>query len=259
MAEPVEKVEKAARQGEGEACALAREPAAARVRQLILSRILDGVYRPGARLVELPLARELAISQTPVREALRQLEAVGIVRTEPWRGTRVREVSEREMREAYQVRAALEQLAARLAAPRLAGRVEGLRRRVAELRAAARARDIERYARNDVPFHRAIIEASGNSILLRTWESLNFEVRTRVHLARGHSDLAAVADAHQAVVDALAEGDGRTAGKLLRRQAEFAIPLEECMKPAPESAAGAIATATDAQDRASGRPPRRTR
>lgn len=256
MAEPVERVE---RQGEGEGCALAREPAAARVRQLILARILDGVYPPGARLVELRLARELAISQTPVREALRQLEAVGIVRTEPWRGTRVREVSEREMREAYQVRAALEQLAARLAAPRFAGRVDGLRRRVAELRAAARAGDIERYARNDVPFHRAILEASGNSILLRTWEALNFEVRTRVHLARGHSDLAAVAEAHQAVVDALAEGDGRTAGKLLRRQAEAAIPLEECITPPLDRPGRTLATAASAEDRASARPPRRTR
>ncbi len=224
MAEAIDKPE---RPRDGEGCALARESTTARVRQLILTRILDGVYPPGARLVELRLARELATSQTPVREALRQLEAVGIVRTEPWRGTRVREVSEREMREAYQVRAVLEQLAARLAAPRLAGRVEPLRRRVAELRAAARAHDLERYARHDVPFHRAILEASGNAILLRTWESLNFEVRTRVHLARGNSDLVAVAESHQAVVDALAAGDGRTAGKLLRRQAEAASPIED--------------------------------
>lgn len=248
MAEPIGKAE---RPREGAGCALTREPAAARVRQLILARILAGVYPPGARLVELRLARELAISQTPVREALRQLEAVGIVRTEPWRGTRVREVSEREMREAYQVRAVLEQLAARLAAPRLDGRVEPLRRRVAELRAAARARDREGYARHDVPFHRAILEASGNAILLRTWESLNFEVRTRVHLARGHADLVAVADAHQAVVDALAAGDGRAAGKLLRRQAEAAIPREDGAAPPADAAAP--------RDREASRAPRRAR
>ena len=82
-----------------------------RVRWTILERIMDGTYQPGERLKELTLAREFRVSQAPVREALRKLEAIGVVRSEPYRGARVRELSPTELRDAYQLRGILEQAA----------------------------------------------------------------------------------------------------------------------------------------------------
>ena len=64
-----------------------------------------------------------------------------------------------------------------------------------------------------------IVEASGNSVLLRVWESLDVEARARITLARLSIDLRAAADSHQAIVDALARGDGRAAGRLLKEHA----------------------------------------
>ena len=76
------------------------------VKELLLERILVGVYRPGDRLVETRIAQELGTSQAPVREALRDLELLRFVESEPFRGARVREVSAEELAEIYPVRAA---------------------------------------------------------------------------------------------------------------------------------------------------------
>src|SRR5438874_12015375 len=89
------------------------------VRDLLLDRIVAGEYPPGARLVETRIAQELGVSQAPVREALRDLEQLGCIVHEPFRGCSVRAFSADELIEAFPVRAALEALAARLAAERI--------------------------------------------------------------------------------------------------------------------------------------------
>src|SRR5215210_5808452 len=96
------------------------------IKDVLIQRILDGVYAPGERIVEIRVAEELGVSQAPVREALRELEILRLVVSEPFRGARVRGVRPEEIAEIYPVRAALEEVAARAAAPRLAGRVEPL-------------------------------------------------------------------------------------------------------------------------------------
>ena len=82
------------------------------VRRTLTERILAGHYKPGDRLVELQIARELGTSQGSVREALRELEASRLVESEPRRGTRVRVVSLKELQDAYFARGILEQAAA---------------------------------------------------------------------------------------------------------------------------------------------------
>ena len=140
------------------------------IKRLLLARILDGTYQPGDRLLELPIAHELNVSQGPVREALRELEALRLVESKTYRGTRVRGVNAREMREAYQVRAVLEEMASHLAGDAFKGNAAALRTEVNALRKAAKARDPEAYASHNLKLHRLIVEASGNAVLLRLWE-----------------------------------------------------------------------------------------
>src|SRR5262249_33739473 len=83
---------------------ITRVPLREQVKELVLERILDGSYAPGERLVETRIAQELGTSQAPVREALRDLEVLRFVESEPFRGARVREVSEEELAEIYPVR-----------------------------------------------------------------------------------------------------------------------------------------------------------
>ena len=148
----------------------------------LTNRILNGQYQPGDRLIELHIAKEFGASQGSVREALRELEASWLVESEPNRGTRVRVVSRREMREAYLCRGVLEQAAASGAAKVFKGRVEPLRAEVAELLQAAVDGSVADQAAHVYAFHHQVVAASGNGVLLRLWESLVFDIRVRIRL-----------------------------------------------------------------------------
>jgi DNA-binding GntR family transcriptional regulator len=189
---------------------------AERVKQDLLRRIMNGELAPGARLVELQIAKELNTSQGPVREALCELEGLELVVTEPYKGTRVREVTAEDIREAYMVRAILEELAGQLAALHFRGSVAVLNKAATAILKAAQKKDIATYARHDMHFHRLIVEGAGNRILLRTWNSLAFEVRLQMWLSKGNIDLMVVQEAHWKIIDALEQGDGQRAGELLR-------------------------------------------
>src|SRR3954470_4779498 len=91
----------------------------ATVKRLVLDRIVHGHYRPGERIVEVKLAKELGVSQSPLREGLREPAAVGIVTIHPRRGARVRMPSAKELADVSVVRAEVDALAARLAAGRV--------------------------------------------------------------------------------------------------------------------------------------------
>ena len=189
---------------------------AERVKQDLLRRIMNGELAPGARLVELQIAKELNTSQGPVREALCELEGLELVVTEPYKGTRVREVTAEDIREAYMVRAILEELAGQLAALHFRGSVAVLNKAATAILKAAQKKDIATYARHDMHFHRLIVEGAGIRILLRTWNSLAFEVRLQMWLSKGNIDLMVVQEAHWKIIDALEQGDGQRAGELLR-------------------------------------------
>lgn len=190
----------------------------------LTERILSGAYQPGERLVELRIAREFSASQGSVREALRELEASRLVESTPHRGTRVRVVSPREMREAYLVRGVLEQAAAAGAARKFKGGVAPLRIEVAALLAAAERGATAEQAAHVYAFHHQIVAASENSVLLRLWESLAFEVRIRVRIALGDIAMATVAASYERIVAALDRGDARTAGRWLKAHAEAYAP-----------------------------------
>lgn len=188
----------------------------AQVKRILSERILSGELAPGTRLRELHLASDFKLSQSPVREALRELETMGLVRTEPYKGTSVREVTKTDLRDAYIVRAALEELSGRLAASTLKGNVEHLRKMAAEIRKAAIANDIAHYVKFDVAFHRSIVEATRNQVLLRSWDALGFEIRMQIRLANSTLNLAEVQKEHWPIIDSLEQGEGRKAGKLLQ-------------------------------------------
>jgi DNA-binding GntR family transcriptional regulator len=187
------------------------------VKNVLLERILSGHYAPGERLVETRIAQELGVSQAPVREALRDLQSVRFVETIPFRGARVRAVSDAELIEVYPIRGALEEVAAREAAKRLKGDVAALE---AELKAMADARDLREQVEHDVRFHQLIVEASGNSRLIEMWASLEVEARTAITALRTGLTPHEAAEMHQSIIDALRRRDSRAAGRAIRSHVE---------------------------------------
>ena len=191
------------------------------IKEILLARILNGEYQPGDRLVEMQIAQEFGISQAPVRESLRELEALGFVESKPYRGTRVRAVTKAELTEIYPVRAALEEVAARVAAQRLAGKVEALAAELAAMHQAADKGDLYEQVQHDVEFHRLIVEASGNRVLQDVWRSLRIEARTLISALKADIGGHEIAEMHRPVLEALAEGNAEKAGVLLRNHVEY--------------------------------------
>ena len=141
-----------------------------------------------------------------MREALRDLELLRLVESEPFRGSRVRVFGEEEMIEVYPVRASLEELAARLAAERLEGDVSALEEEFEAMREAVRRDDTNALAQHDIAFHRLIVEASGNSVLEQCWKSLGVESRITISLYGTYMDPEQAAERHVKLLDAIRSG-----------------------------------------------------
>jgi DNA-binding GntR family transcriptional regulator len=185
---------------------LSRLTLSRQIRDSLVGRIVSGEIKPGERLVETRLAGTYGTSQTPVREALRELEAMRMVETRPRRGTFVRHFVQQTLRESYVVRAALEETATRLAL--LAGTVpvEALRSEVEAMRAAGRRGDVEASTKASVAFHRLIIDAAQNELLKLSWEALQIEARTSVTMLAASVDLDDVANDHADLLKSIEEG-----------------------------------------------------
>ncbi len=196
---------------------LSRQVLAEQVRDRLLEGILNGRYPPDSRIVETRVARELGTSQAPVREALRSLEALGVVEISPFRGARVRRPTRRELLDAYVVRSNLEALAARLAVPNLRpaslAELTGL---VERMEAAAEEGAGHAVAEFDVTFHGRIVELSDNRTLEKVWRSLEPFSRTYITLMAPGADPKWTASLHRPILEAL-----------LRRDAEAVVAALE--------------------------------
>lgn len=150
------------------------------VRRQVREAIHTGRYGPGERLRETEVADWLSVSRTPVREALRRLEAEGLLTFVPWRGVVVAELDRRQVTELYAMRTILEGAAARLAAQHVGEAEIDL---MAGLLARAKASDgdAEALAAINRRFHQAIYTGAHNRYLMQSLETL----RNALALLRG--------------------------------------------------------------------------
>jgi DNA-binding GntR family transcriptional regulator len=188
--------------------AITRSVLSDQVKGRLLEAILDGRYPPGARIVETRVAREFGTSQAPVREALRDLEALGVVEVTAFRGARVRHPSVGELLEAFEVRAVLETEGACLALRTIGAedlaRLDGY---LEQMRRAADSGDVYAEASADAEFHATIMRLSGNATLERVWRTLEPFLRTYITIASAGVDRRAIAARHAPLVEALRTGD----------------------------------------------------
>ncbi len=188
--------------------ALTRSVLADQVKERLLEGIMDGSYPPDSRIVETAVAKEFGTSQAPVREALRGLEALGLVEITPFRGARVRRLDTQELLEAYVVRSTIEVLGARLAMAGLTDGDDAAQRDIGEgMRQAAADGDGRALAIIDASLHEKIMQLSGNRTLLRVWRSLEPLSRTYITLLGPHSDPNWTAALHDPMLEAIERRD----------------------------------------------------
>lgn len=196
---------------------ISRSVLAEQVKDRLLQDILAGRYPPDSRIVETRVAREIGTSQAPVREALRGLEALGVVEIHPFRGARVRRPSTAELLEAYAVRAELESLGARLGVPQMTdedlAEIEVL---YDSMHAAAASGDRHEVAIRDAAFHARMLAMSGNATLERVWRSLEPFSRTYITLVAPGADPQWTANLHTAILAGLRARDAGEVERALR-------------------------------------------
>jgi DNA-binding GntR family transcriptional regulator len=187
---------------------------------LVRDKILTGEYGPGAVLNQATLARELGISTTPLREALRRLKSEGLVELDAHRDARVTGLSAEEARDLLEMRRALDPLAACMAAERRAtSDIAAMRTafgRLKPLPDLPSPADLVAHRE----FHRAIYTASHNELLIATLDGLWDKAdRNRMVGLQDKRDQPARDDTeaeHRALLDAVIAGDGRLAAKVMR-------------------------------------------
>jgi DNA-binding GntR family transcriptional regulator len=196
-----------------------------RIANHLRAAIVSGELPANMHLMEPELARRLGASRTPLREAIRQLEAEGFLTTVPRVGTFVTELTARDLEDVYAIRAALEGLAARQAAQQ-AGEATGgaLQRLLAE--SAAHTHDYQAYHAMAGRFHDAIMAASGNQRLQAISHTLTHQVaRLRtLSLAEGQRPEVSLRE-HRRIAAAILAGRGAEAEQLMRRHVEGALAV----------------------------------
>jgi sigma-B regulation protein RsbU (phosphoserine phosphatase) len=168
-----------------------------------------------------------------VLKAFAEFQALGMITLAGNFSAIVRSPNPKEMQEAYEIRAALEEIGGRAAARALKGNTAALQRELDGMRVAFRHRDLDSFVEHDVIFHRTILQAARNEVLLRVWDSLAVDLRIRGAIGRVSRDFPEVVESHQPIVDALEKGRGREAGLLLRNHVETL--LEYIRKPESDS------------------------
>ena len=190
------------------------------VLQQLRRAILSGQFRPGERLNESEIARQMGISRGPVREAILALQQEGLIETEHWRGSYVVELDPKSFCELVDLRILLETHAARIATERCTpDDCAELEHIVEEMRSASREGDVELVVDKDIEFHRTICRLSGSDLLLQMWEQLAGRLRLAILLSIEHGyDAPGMVETHPPVLEAMKRGDADLAARRLNER-----------------------------------------
>lgn len=184
--------------------------------------IRDGALKPGERLMEIPLAQELGVSRTPIREAIRKLEQEGFVVMIPRRGTYVADISLKDISQVFEIRSALEELAAALAAERITNEeIEYLERMLVEIGTYIETKEMDKVVETDIAFHEVLYKASRNDRLVEIFHNLREQtLRFRTVSMNQPGRLAKTREEHRLLVEAIANRDANKARKMARMHME---------------------------------------
>lgn len=194
------------------------------VLEAIRQAIIDGTLKPRERLMEIQLAEELGVSRTPIREALRKLEMEGFIVMVPRKGAYVADLSFKDIADVFEIRSALEGLAASLAAERITSEeLEEMERCLVEKAEAILENNMDKLVLVDTKFHETIYKASRNERLTNIINNLREQIQryratTLAYPGRMQESL----DEHRAIVEALQARDVHLARQLAGEHIENA-------------------------------------
>jgi len=183
--------------------------------------IITGVLKPGERLMEVQLAEEMGVSRTPVREAIRKLELENFVVMVPRKGAYVADISTKDIVDVFEIRAALETLAAGLAAERITDEELEELQRILVLNAESKT--LEELVTVDTKFHDVLYRASRNERLVQIISNLREQIqRFRSTTLATPGRMKNTLEEHKRIVDAVSERNVALAQRLAQEHIENA-------------------------------------
>ena len=186
----------------------------------LAGQLLNGRGRSGESVKVSEIAAKYQLDEQSVLQILREFQTLGMVTLSGNVSAVFHSPSPKETQDAYEIRAALEEIGGRAAAPTLKGNTAALQEELNAMRSAFRRLDLDSFVEHDIAFHRTILRASRNEILLRMWDSLAMDLRIRGAIGKISKDLPEIVESHQPIIDALDRGRDREAGLLLRNHVE---------------------------------------
>jgi DNA-binding GntR family transcriptional regulator len=196
---------------------LQNKPLRERVVEILRDAILSAELKPGQALIETELAAQLGISRAPLREALQQLNAEGLIEMVPYHGASVKSLTLSDIEELYSLRMLLETFAARRIIERNDAAAAATLRDVFErMLAASETGDVRQVSVIDREFHDALISLSEHSLLQSTWSVVSLRVRQVMALRnRRNSDIRQIAYNHLPIIEAIEQQNSAEAVRLL--------------------------------------------
>lgn len=187
------------------------------IKKYILDEIIEGNFNPGQQIVETKIARKLGVSQAPVREAIRDLEYMGVLITIPYKGSYLRTLTIKDLMNVYDVRANIEGYAIKIASNNITEQeIKKLQDIYEEMKIAASLGNSKKQIELDISFHEIIIKASKNDVLERVWRIVSLAHWTYFGVRRLHLSLENLAYRHNEIIEALKDGNEEKAEAAMR-------------------------------------------
>jgi serine phosphatase RsbU (regulator of sigma subunit) len=189
-------------------------------RTRLARELFDGRFRPGQTVHLRDIAARYDLDDESVLKTFAEFQTLGMVTVGGNFSAIIRSPNPKDMQEACEIRAALEEIAGRTAAGILRGKTAALRDALDAMRLAVRDGNLDAYAAHDIRFHRHILESSQNKVLVQVWDTLALDLRIPATVGRISQDLSEIVESHLPILDALQKGRAREAGLLLRNHVE---------------------------------------
>ena len=186
------------------------------IRDYLYAQIVNGQLKPGDRIVEMKLARELEVSQAPVREAILELCVMGLLEEKPYAGACVARMSSDDLEDAYNIRAFIEEYAAERAAKQITDEeivaIDGV---LDNMQSAVAANDISAFTESDIQFHSMILNAAKSNELRRVWDASMMAQWTSFSMLTTAQSLSDIYREHLEIMKFIRQHNDHSAGAAL--------------------------------------------
>jgi len=195
---------------------LSKQVLSDRIKDFIIKLIVEENVQPGERIVESVLARELGVSQAPVREAIRDLVLIGILRNETYHGTFVSDFTKEEIIQAYQVRASIEATGIKLAVQHATAEdIQHLKKIYTEMTEEKNQKKPGKVLELDNLLHSEIMRLSQNIVLYNLWKTLRYDIWSKFTYSK-MKNVPFLAVRHKEMIEAMINRDEEAAAEAMK-------------------------------------------